>query len=418
MLGDDFVQLKVIANKSIMLFNYQALDNRGENINGSIDAISMDVAVSALQRRGFVVSSISPVSSMSDFEKKITFWRGVSNKDIVLLSRQMSTLFQAQVSALRVFRLLAGESIKPALREQLLEIADDLQGGSSISKALSKHPAVFSNFYINMVRAGEEAGKLDETFGYLADYLERSYEIVAKARNALIYPAFVMFAFVVVMSLMMTVVIPNLSGILKESGQELPIYTQAVIGLSNFMTHYGIFIVVGLIIGGFFLWRWGKTPLGAFAIDQFKLKAPFFGTLFTKLYLSRIADNMNTLLLSAVPIVKTLEITSEVVGNTVYKAILEESIEEVKSGTPVSDAFGKHPEIPGIMVQMMKVGEETGELGTILKTLSSFYAREVGNAVDVLVSLIEPAMVIMLGLGVGFLMASILIPIYNISASQ
>ncbi|MBU6390571.1 type II secretion system F family protein [Patescibacteria group bacterium] len=387
-------------------------------MNGSIDAISMDVAVAALQHRGFAVSSIAPVSSISDFEKTITFWRGVSNKDIVLLSRQMSTLFQAQVSALRVFRLLAGESTKPALREKLLEVADDLQGGSSISKALAKHPDVFSDFYVNMVKAGEEAGKLDETFGYLADYLERSYAIVSKARNALIYPAFVMFAFAVVMTLMMTVVIPNLGSVLKESGQELPIYTQVVVGLSDFMIHYGIFILVALIIGIFFLWRWSKTELGGFTIDKFKLTAPFFGKLFTKLYLSRIADNMNTLLLSAIPIVKTLEITAEVVGNRVYKAILEDTIEAVKSGTPVSDALGRHQEIPGIMVQMMKVGEETGELGTILKTMADFYAREVSNAVDVLVSLIEPAMVIMLGLGVGFLMASILIPIYNISANQ
>lgn len=401
-----------------MLFNYQVLDNQGQNLNGSIDALSMEVAVSALQKRGFIISSISPVGAVSGFEKKITFWKAVSNKDVVLLSRQMSTLFQAQVSALRVFRLLAGESTKPALRDKLLEISDDLQGGSSISNALSKHPEVFSDFYVNMVKAGEESGKLDETFGYLADYLERSYEIVSKARNALIYPAFVMFAFVIVMTLMMTIVIPNLSAILKESGQTLPIYTRVVVGMSDFMLHYGIFMLVALIIGGFFFWRWARTPLGAFAVDKAKIKAPFFGNLFTKLYLSRIADNMNTLLLSAIPIIKTLEITSAVVDNAVYKAILEDTIEAVKSGTPVSQALGRHEEIPGIMVQMMKVGEETGELGPILKTMSNFYAKEVSNAVDALVSLIEPAMVIVLGLGVGFLLASILIPIYNISGAQ
>ena len=401
-----------------MLFNYQALDNQGQNLNGSIDAISIDVAISSLQRRGFVISSITPVSSGSVFDRKLNFLNGIKAKDVVLLSRQMSTLFQAQVSALRIFRLLSAEADKPMLREKLLEIADDLQGGSSISKALSKHPEAFSDFYVNMVRAGEESGKLDETFGYLADYLERSYEIVSKARNALIYPAFVLFAFVVVMVLMMVIVIPNLSAILIESGQEMPIYTKIVIATSNFFVHYGIFLAVGFIVGGFFLWRWTKTERGRFIVDRFKLNAPFFGKLFTKLYRSRIADNMNTLLMSAIPIVKTLEITAAVVENAVYQAILSDAIESIKSGSSVSEALGRHPEIPGIMVQMMRVGEETGELGDILKTLAHFYAREVNNAVDTLVSLIEPAMVILLGLGVGFLLASILIPIYNISASQ
>ncbi len=401
-----------------MLFNYQAIDNQGQNINGSIDAISMDVAINSLQHRGFIISTISPVSTGSMFEQKFNFLNGIKQKDIVLLSRQMSTLFQAQVSALRVFRLLSAEADKPLLREVLLEIADDLQGGSSISKALSKHPTAFSDFYVNMVRAGEESGKLDETFGYLADYLERSYEIVSKARNALIYPAFVFTAFIAVMVLMMVVVIPNLSAILKESGQELPIYTRAVMGLSDLMLHYGVFMLIAVIVGGFIFWRWWLTPRGTYIVDRMKLQAPFFGNLFNKLYLSRIADNMNTLLVSAIPIVKTLEITSSVVGNAIYKAILDDAIEGVKSGSSISESLGRHPEIPGIMTQMMRVGEETGELGNILKTLSRFYAREVTNAVDALVSLIEPAMVIMLGLGVGFLLASILMPIYNISAAQ
>ncbi len=401
-----------------MLFNYQAIDNRGQNLNGSIDAISIDVAIMSLQRRGFVVSSIAPLGGGSVFERKFSFKNRVKTKDIVLLSRQLATLFQAQVSALRIFRLLSAESEKPGLQAKLLEIADDLQAGSSISKALSKHPDAFSDFYVNMVRAGEEAGKLDETFVYLADYLERSFEIVSKAKNALIYPAFVISAFIVVMILMLTVVIPNLTSILKDSGQQLPIYTRAVMSLSDFFLHYGLFILVALIIGGFFFWRWAKTPQGEYVIDRMKLTTPFFGNLFTKLYLSRIADNMNTLLQSAIPIVKALEITSAVVDNAVYKAILTDTIDGVKSGNSISESMGKHPEIPGIMVQMMKVGEETGELGNILKTLARFYAREVTNAVDALVGLIEPAMVILLGLGVGFLLASVLIPIYNISAAQ
>ena len=400
-----------------MLFNYQALDNRGQTMGGSIDAITIDVAISSLQRRGFTISSIKPAESGSFIDKKFSFFGGIKVKDVVMLSRQMATLFQAQVSALRVFRLLSAETERPALRAALLDIADDLQGGSSISKALSKHPDAFSEFYVNMVRAGEEAGKLDETFGYLADHLEHSYEIVSKAKNALIYPIVVVLVFAAVMILMLVVVVPNLSKILLESGQDIPVYTKIVIGSSDLFVHYGLIMLVVLIIGGFFLWRWLKSQNGSMAFDRFKIALPYIGTLYTKLYLSRIADNMNTMLISAIPIVKTLEITASVVDNAVYKAILLDAVEGVKSGNPVSDSLGRHPEIPSIMTQMMKVGEETGELGEILKTLSRFYAREVNSAVDTLVGLIEPAMVIALGLGVGFLLASILIPIYNISAA-
>lgn len=401
-----------------MLFTYQAIDNKGQNINGAIDAVSVDVAISSLQRRGFAVSSVVPVEGQSFFNSKFHLFGGVKTKDIVLLSRQMSTLFEAQVSALRIFRLLASEVENKMLQAQMLEITDDLQSGSSISKAMSKHPDVFSEFYVSMVHAGEESGKLNETFIYLADYLERSYEIISKARNALIYPAFVILVFVSVMVLMLVLVIPNLTAMLLESGQEIPIYTKFVISLSDLFVHYGLFMLVGVVAAGIFFWRWRKTEHGEFILDNLKLTLPFFGTLFTKLYLSRIADNMNTMLQSAIPIVKALEITGSVIDNVVYKAIIKETIESVKGGSPISDSFSRHKEIPGIMVQMMRVGEESGELGSILKTLSRFYEREVKNAVDTLVSLIEPAMVVSLGLAVGFLFASVLMPIYNISAAQ
>ena len=401
-----------------MLFNYQVVDNRGQSTSGSIDAVSVDVAISSLQRRGFVISSISPVSSDSIFSKKFAMFGGVKSKDIVLLSRQMATLFQAQVSALRVFRLLSSESNKPDLQDKLLEIANDLQGGSSISKALSKHPAVFSDFYVSMVRSGEEVGKLDQTFEYLADYLERTYEIISKAKNALIYPIFVIFVFITVMVLMLVFVIPNLSAILIESGQPIPIYTKVVIAFSNFFVHYGVFLLVFLALGTLAVWRYGKTKNGNLFFSRLKLSVPYVGNLYTKLYLSRIADNLNTMLLAAIPIIKALEITGSVVDNAVYKAVLTNTVEGVKAGNPVSDSMGRHPEIPGIMVQMMKVGEESGELGNILKMLSRFYSREVSNAVDTLVGLIEPVLVVLLGLGVGFLLASVLIPIYSISGAQ
>ncbi len=400
-----------------MLFNYNATDEKGSDVRGSIDAISLDVAISSLQRRGFVIKTIDSAEKKSFFDKDFNFFSGVSTKDVVVLSRQLATLFEAQVSALRVFRLLATEMENVALRKALTEIADDLQGGSSISKALAKHPKIFSEFYTNMVKSGEESGKLDEVFIFLADHLDRTYEVNSKARNALIYPAFVVFTFVTVMVLMLTVVIPKISTILTESGQEIPAYTKVVLTASNIMVHYGIFVLVAAIIGAFFLWRFLQTPTGKASIDEAKLKVPFVKNLFQKLYLSRISDNMNTMLVSGIPMVRALELTSGVVGSNVYKKVLDDATEAVKGGRSVSDALGETKVIPGIMIQMIKVGEESGELGKILKTLSVFYSREVVNAVDTLVDMIEPAMIVLLGLGVGFLLASVLIPIYNISSN-
>ncbi|MCX6786927.1 MAG: type II secretion system F family protein, partial [Candidatus Kaiserbacteria bacterium] len=264
---------------------------------------------------------------------------------------------------------------------------------------------------------GEESGKLSETFMYLADYLDRSYDVVSKAENALIYPIFVLFVFFGVMALMLTLVIPKISAVLIDSGQEIPIYTAIVIGFSNFLVKYGIFVLIALVAGGIYLWQLRKTEHGKLLLDSLKLGVPYIGDLYQKLYLSRISDNFSTMLLSGVSVVEAIEITSSVVGNAAYENVLAAVGKDVKGGSSISDALGKHPEIPGIMVAMTKVGEETGELGKILTTLSKFYNREVINAVNTLVGLIEPIMVVLLGLGVGTLLAAVLLPIYNLAGS-
>ncbi len=400
-----------------MLFRYTAIDQGGNKTEGNIEALNKEVAISSLQRRGFVIASIEEEGKKSFLERNIAFFDKVSGRDMVILSRQIATLFEAQVSALRVFRLLAAESTNPLLQRTLASIGDELQGGSSIAKALQKYPAVFSDFYVNMVRAGEEAGKLDQTFQFLADYLDRSYAIVSKTRNALIYPAFVIMTFIAVMILMLTLVIPKISAIILESGQEIPVYTKIVIGLSNLFLNYGILLLILAIIAGFFIWKFSDTPAGKIAFAQLRIQTPFVGELYRKLYLSRMADNMNAMLSSGIPMVRALEITAAVVGNAVYERILTDSLEQVKGGVQVSEAFSRYPEMPSIMVQMIRIGEETGELVTMLNKLAAFYQREVNNTVDTLVNLIEPVMIVVLGVGVGVLLAAVLIPIYNLAGT-
>ena len=399
-----------------MLFKYQAVDQSGASLSGTVSAVSEDVAIAQLQRRGLTLTALSEVKEGGGI--KGSFFGRVAAKDVVFLSRQISTLFEAQVSALRVFRLLAEQADKPALRSALTQISDDLQGGSSISSAITKHPNIFSPFYVNMVRAGEESGKLDQTFMFLADYLDRSYELTSKARNALIYPAFVMTTFIAVMVLMLTVIIPKIGAVLTDAGQEIPIYTKIILGLSSFLVDYGVFLAVFCVVAGFFLVRWTRTPTGALAVDRAKIAVPYIGDLYRKLYLARIADNMSVMLASGVSAVRALEITASVVDNHEYEAILTEAVANVKSGSSISAALARYPgDMPPILVQMLQIGEETGELGNILDRLARFYRREVNTAVDTLVTLIEPALIVALGLGVGFLLASVLIPIYNVSSS-
>jgi type IV pilus assembly protein PilC len=401
-------------------FKYEALDQTGKPTSGSVSAATQDAAITNLQRKGLTITAISggvQTGVMAGLNGIQLFGR-VKTRDVVLLSRQIATLFEAQVSALRVFRLLAEQAEKPAMRAALTEISDDLQGGNSISKALDKHPKIFTEFYVNMVRSGEESGKLDQTFLYLADYIDRNYELESKARNALVYPSFIMATFVSVMGLMLTVVIPKIGDILISSGGTLPVYTQVTLNISRFLVDYGIFLLIAIIIGSYFVYKYTLTPAGRLATGRLKITLPYIGDLFRKLYLTRIADNMHVMLSSGISAVRALEITAAVVDNDVYKQILNETVNEVKAGSSISTTFSRYPkEIPVILVQMLQIGEETGEMGNILERLAKFYEREVNTAVDTLISLIEPALIVALAVGVGFLLASVLLPIYNTTAS-
>lgn len=398
-----------------MIFSYKAKNQAGAEEAGTIDAPNLDLAISSLQRRNLVVVDVKEERE-GGFFSNISFFNRVHPKDIVILSRQIATLFEAKVSVLATFRLLAGEASNPQIRRKLLVITDDIKGGLSISDAMEKHPELFSTFYVSMIKAGEESGKLSETFLYLADYLERTYELVSKTKNALVYPAFVITSFLGVVIIMVVFVIPRLSDLLLETGQDVPVYTKIVLGFSNFFVNYGLILVAILALIGIFLIKYLPTERGKLSLSKFKLGVPYIGRLYQKLYLMRLADNLNTMLGSGISMVRALEITSDVVGNEVYRDLIRRSGEAVKSGDALSIALARHSEIPGIMIQMMKVGEESGRLGFVLETMARFYKREVNDEIETIVGLIEPIMIVVLGIGVGILLTSVLVPIYNIAS--
>ena len=398
-------------------FNYKARTSQGEARSGIVEARSMDVAVETLQRSNLIVTEIRPVGRTLLLSRKIKFFDRVKQRDLVIFSRQLATLFQAKIPVTQSLRTLAAETTESiGLRDSIGQILEDVSGGSSLSQAMARHPGVFSRFYISMVHAGEESGKLEEVFLYLADYLERSYALLSKARNALMYPAFVFVAFIGVIIVMLVVVVPRLTSIFAELGQAVPFYTRVIIGISTFLQQWGILLLIFLVIAALIAWRYARTERGQMRFDSMKIRLPLIGGLLKKIYLTRFADNLSTLIVAGIPIIRALEITGEVVANRMYQRIISDATESVKAGNTISASFEKFPEIPPLITQMIRIGEESGKLDFILKNAAGFYQRDVDNLLENFVSLIEPALIIFLGLGVGVLVAAVLVPLYNLSS--
>lgn len=401
-----------------MLFHYTAINPDGVKSEADIESANLDGAIALLQKRGISVVDIKEKSQIGGmFGSGSLFKQKIKPKDIVIFSRQIATLFEAGVSALKGFRLLAAENDNKTLQEELIGVADDIEAGVSLSEALSRRPDLFSPFYTNMVKAGEESGKLNESFLYLADYLDRDYELRQKVKKALTYPSFVVGTFVVIMVGMFTFVIPKMAAMFADNEVELPTVTKIVLGISNFFVNEWYIVFPGFIVGGWLFYRWTKTEAGNYKMDEIKSKAPVFKSLYQRIFLTRLADNMNTMLSSGVPIVHSIDITAAVVDNVIYQELLKRVSAKVQSGTAFSKALYEEPLVPNILVQMVRIGEETGELGYILKNLATFYKRELDTTIDSIIGLIEPAMIVGLGLGVGILVSAVLLPMYTLSSS-
>jgi type II secretory pathway component PulF len=397
-------------------FDYQARNHSGSLQSGTVEAASLENAVSILQRHGLIIVSLDPQRKKSLFDYEINIFNKVKNKDVVIFSRQLAILFEAQVPIVESFEALINQTEKASFRMILSDILNDIEGGMSLSKALSRYPNIFSHFYISMIKSGEASGKLQEVFSYLADHTERSYYLLSKIRGAMMYPAFIIGAFVVVGFLMMLFVVPQLTSVLEETGQDLPFTTKILIGASNIVKDWFWGIIILPIIAAIGLWRYQKTPRGKEAMDEILVRIPVIGNLLKKVYLSRFAENLSTLVKGGLPIIQALRVTGDVITNQVYSNIIIEAIEEIKGGGNISTTLSKYPkEFPRFVTQMVLTGEKTGKLAKVLENVSDFYQREVDNMTGNLTQLIEPVLIVILGIGVGGLVSSILVPIYNIA---
>ncbi len=402
-----------------MLFSYVARNKNGEIESGETEAATRLAAIEIVQARGLTILNLNEATSKTAFlSMNLKIFQRVKNKELVGFSRQLSTLVSAQVPLLASLQSLAKQEENKYFQEIIFELANDVESGTPFSRALGRHPKIFSDFFINMTRSGEASGNLEKSLLFLADYLEKQYYLMSRVRGALMYPAFILSTFILIAVLMLILVIPKLTNFLVESGQGLPFMTKIIIGASDFMRGWWWLLVILLAGGGGYLYYSIKTfPAARRSWDIFKLKLPIFGKkIFQKIYVARIAENLSTLIQGGLSILQALQITSEVIGNSVFQDIVIAAKDEVRAGKTLSDSFIKHKEIPTLMSQMIATGEQTGSVDVILKKLSQFYSKEIDSTVDTLAQLIEPILIVLIGLGVAILVAAILMPIYNIAS--
>lgn len=387
-------------------------------MTGKIEAHSENLAIDVLHQKNLVVLSLEMVQKGIILQDLATAFSKPSKKDVVLFTRQMSMLVEADIPLVEGLRALVKQVEKDSFRKVIAAIVSSVEGGTLLSAALAEHGKIFGRFYVSLVRAGEIAGKLQATLSYLAEYLERSAALTSKIRGALVYPSFVLFAMVVVTIILMTTVLPQLLSIIKDAGiKDLPLTTRFLIAVTGFISKYIALIIILIIFGTFLLIYYVKTSRGRERFDNFKIKIPRFGEIIRNLYLARIAETLATLIKSGVPILDGINITADVVGNVVYRDILLRAGENVRGGGTISEIFEQYEEIPPLVTSMLVIGEKTGRTEFMLENIFNFYKAESENSVQNLSQLIEPVLILILGLGVGLLVSAILLPIYSLVGS-
>ncbi len=397
-------------------YRYQARIPDGRIQSGIVEADNSDSAVEALEDRQYEVLSIEPYASLqSSTDSIMQFLNKIKPKEMVVTIRVLAVMVSASVPLVDSVKNIVQQTKNPRLKAVMGDIANEIEGGTKLSDAMERHPDVFTGFFTNMVRSGETTGQLSEVLNYLADQQEKDFDIKSKLRGALMYPAFIITGMIIVAVIMMLFVVPKLTEVIVEAGVELPLSTKILIWSSSALVNYSWVILIGILIIGLAFWSWKRTSEGRFTWDKIKLNIPIFGGLLRDIYMVRFCQSMFTLMKGGQTLVQSLEIASSVIGNEAWKYIILQTIQAVNDGESIVFVMQSSKYIPAMAVQMMAVGEETGQMTEILQRISQFYSRNVDNASATILSLIEPLVMIVLGLGVGILVSAIMIPLYRIS---
>jgi len=399
------------------IYDYKAKDNTGTTHTGAIDAPNDLVAQDTLKERGLVVVALNERRKSTIFQSSLSFFNRVPRKEVVLFARELAVMISATVPIVQALRILVKQTSNITFKIIISEIADEVDGGAKLSASLARYPQAFSDFFVQMVRSGETTGKLDETLTYLADQQEKDYDLENKIRGAMTYPAFIVGTMVIIGTGMMIFVIPKLTDSLIQSGAEVPTITKFLMASSDFLRNFW-WLLFGLIgIAVFALRFYARTPDGHRRLDSLKFKIPIFGGIYQKVYLVRFARSFSTLIASGIPVTRSLEIVADVIGNVIYKELTLSTIQEVEAGNSVATVFVADRRVPPMLPQMMIVGEQTGKLDLILDKLSNFYAKELDNIINNFVSIIEPLILVTLGIAAAVLVSGILLPMYNLTST-
>ena len=401
---------------ALLQFQYEAKNRREEIVSGSVEAISEESALETLQERGLtVLSLVGEERSLLKMDVGSWFNRP-NNKDVVVFTRQLATIIAADVPLIEGLNTIARQSEKPVFTKIVMDLAEAIRGGNSLSGAVAKYPKLFTNFYVSLVRSGEVSGRMEETLLYLADYLERNQSMNSKVRGALAYPGFILFALVTVMIIMVTSVLPKMLGFITEAGvADIPLITRILIALIDFVNRYLWVILAVMVFGIWFVRQYVRTLDGKKRLDYIKISFPRLGVVARNVYVARIAETLSTLIKSGVPILEGLKITSEIANHSLYREILLEAQQNVQNGGTISEVLFKYPKaVPRLVASMLTIGEKTGKTDFMLENIFKFYNAEAERDIQNLSQLIEPILILLLGLGVALLVSAIMLPMFSL----
>jgi type IV pilus assembly protein PilC len=398
-------------------FKFKVINKEYEKESGTIEAVSEEQAESLLSSRGYQIISIQKIFSTQVLEKYFVYlFHRVSTKDLVIFFRQFSVLVSSNITLIQSLRILSEQVHNSVLKTVLTEISNDVDSGDRLSDALAKQSRVFSSFHVSVIRSGEKSGKLDESLEYLASEEERIYDITKKVRGALMYPAIVVSAMIIVGVLMMIFVVPKLIDIFAEVGGELPIMTRVLIAVSDFLVGYWWVAVIGILAVVIIAKAYARQPWGKRQLDIIILHLPIIGGIISRMSVIHFTRSMGTLLTGGITVSNSLKVSRGIVNNTVFKDLISRTIVEVEEGKSVSNVFTHSKEMPVMVSRMMAIGEKTGKLDFVLDKVADFYDKELQNILDNLLILLEPIIIILMAVIVGFMAAAIILPMYNLTS--
>ncbi len=398
-----------------MKFKYTARTQAGELQTGFVEGVNREAAYNILIGNNLYLLSLESAEIAHWYDPVVNFLKKVKKKDVMVFTRQFAVLLGAKISLGDSLKNVYKQTSNLVLKEVVGEISSDVDSGLSLSQAMERHGEVFSNFYISMVRSAEITGRVEEVVNYLADYLEKEYIFTSKIKNALTYPIIVFVLLFVVAGIMIGFVFPQLTPIFKESNVSLPFFTVVFLFLGDFISKWWLILIIFLTIVAFSVVNYFKSLEGKVVYDEIAVKLPVFGKLFKEIYIARFTESVSVLIKGGVPVAQALEISSHTVGSIVYRDVIGDLATAVREGVLLSNALEQNSNyFPSLVSQMVAVGESTGQLDELLSRAGAFYSREASETIDNLVELIQPALMIIIGLAVGILFAAVLLPIYSL----